>query len=117
MNKNVIKKLYSEVEIQLKEEKVELGLLQDLKQKIQVLKEADKLSSDVFTMYDKAVTEAKSFSDRYSKIMKEVADIGSELEDKSKALGLDVSKDISEAIKSIDNSEKNLNKLYKIAKG
>jgi hypothetical protein len=120
MINNILKKIEKANEVQkveLEKHEVELGLVQDIQNRIEALKQADKLALDVFSMYDKAVNEAKSFSDRYYKIMQEITTIGSSLETKSKELGIDVPKEVNNALKMLDVSEKQLNRLYKIAKG
>ena len=104
-------------EVNLGAHEVELGLIQDLQNRTEALKQADKLALEVFSMYDKAVNEAKTFSDRYYKIMQEITTIGSDLETKSKELGIDAPKEVNNALKMLDVSEKQLNRLYKIAKG
>ena len=114
--KTVYNKLFKE-ETKLATHEVELGLIQDLQNRTEALKQADKLALEVFSMYDKAVNEAKTFSDRYYKIMQEITTIGSNLETKSKELGIDSPKEINNALKMLDLSEKQLNRLYKIAKG
>jgi len=114
--KIVFGKLFKE-ETKLASHEVELGLIQDLNNRITALKEADRLALEVFAMYDKSVNEAKTFSDRYYKIMQEITTIGSNLETKSKELGIDAPKEINNALKMLDVSEKQLNRLYKIAKG
>ena len=114
--KTVYNKLFTE-KTELAKHEVELGLIQDLQNRVDVLKQADKLALDVFAMYDKAVNEAKTFSDRYYKIMQEITTIGANLENKSKELGIDTPKEVNNAVKMLDVSEKQLNRLYKIAKG
>ena len=106
----------SKEKVELKSEKIELALIDDLKVKLDTLKKGEELAIEVFAMHNKAVKEAASFAKRLLKIQSDVANIGADIQVKTEELGLDTPKIVQEADKLLGKSEQTYAKLYKISK-
>jgi len=106
----------SKEKVELKSEKIELSLINDLKIKLDTLKKGEELAIEVFTMHNKAVKEAASFAKELLKIQSKVANIGADIQVKTEELGLDTPKIVQEADKLLGKSEQTYAKLEKISK-
>jgi len=106
----------NEEKVELKAERIELSLINDLKVKLDTLKKGEELATEVFAMHNKAVKEAASFAKRLLKIQGEVANVGADIQVKTEELGLDTPKIVQEANKLLGKSEQTYAKLYKISK-
>jgi hypothetical protein len=106
----------SKEKVELKSQKIELALVDDLKVKLDTLKKGEELATEVFAMHNKAVKEAATFAKRLIKIQGEVASLGADIQVKTEELGLDTPKIVQEADKLLGKSEQTWSKLIKISK-